>query len=1233
MCSRSLLLTLVALIEFALVTSAAPPDRIRGPVDTRNTRQIAGHLHTLAQARYDRGAAGPDLRLDDMVLAIKPSAAQQAELDQLLAGQQNPGSPQFHKWLTPEEFGSRFGLSASDHSRIVAWLTSEGFTVRESARARNWIAFGGTAAQVARSLHAPIHRLRVNGNDHFANLTRPSVPDALADVIEDIFGLDDFLPTLSAHLADPGYNSGNSHYLVPEDYGTIYNIAPLYQAGIDGTGQGIVVIGQSNILLSDIRAFRTRYNLPANDPKITFYGGTDPGFSSSAQVEANLDIEWAGAVAPKATIYYIYGASAFTAMLNAINLNLAPVISSSFGSCELNASPQGYRAYAQQANAQGITIVSASGDSGAAGCDSQGSELVAARGQALLFPSVMPEVTAVGGTQFVEGSGTYWASSNSPNLGSALSYIPEAAWNESGPSGLLSTGGGASLLYSRPAWQQGPTVPAGSARLTPDVSLSAAGHDAYMINYLGSNVAVSGTSASTPSFAGILALLNGYQVAHGFQKQPGLGNINPQLYRLAQAVPGAFHDVSAGDNIVPCALGSPDCLTGSFGYRSGLGYDMATGLGSIEANTFVTMWNTPANGVSVKLSAGAPRVTLNDTVNVTASVAPLTGSATPTGSIEFSANAIPLGTVPLAGPSASLSFPAYLLSTGTSLVTASYSGDAAFSGGGAIATVQVTNPAKGAGIIPSAPTVVWPTLPDAQGLSWTATLSLRESAGVPALITGFTMDGAAQPLAQYFPSPQIPPSSTVRTTVTLRGITAPVSHTFGFTGTDATGQDWSRQVTVNYLPLPIYNFFEMAATPLTVTQDTSADPSCQWAAQINLSDIGGFLNLITNVYTGNGSISLASQIPAIFGTTRMDAWGGVQGTICFSGITPPATNYVEVDLTNGAQQIALNFAGPPQNPGRITPSPASVSLSTTGGAQSAQGTLAVNLSDKTQPWTASVFPNNRTTAWLSLSQRSGTGPGQITLTANAAGFAPGAYRAVIVLQSPNSIPQTVNVPVMFVLNASTSGTAINRIANPATDKPDASPGMLLTIYGTQLANTSMMATPAAPSFSLAGVTATVNGLPAPVLLVDPGQVNIQVPFEAGAGPAVLGINKNGEIAGFQFTLAPASPGIYADPNLSAKPGGYATVFVAGIGETTPALRTGFTAPSSTPVSALARPALPLSVTVGGAPAFLQFAGIPAGLIGVAQVNFLVPASVPAGPQPLVVTVGGVSSAPVTIDIQ
>jgi len=325
----------------------------------------------------------------------------------------------------------------------VAWLASAGFTLHETGRGRNWIAFSGTAQQILLTLHTPIHRYEVNGKMHFANAAEPSVPEALADVIDGFMGLDDFHPVPLIKFPPPEYNVGSSHYLVPADFATIYDVAPLYQAGIDGTGQSIAVVGEFDVSLSDIRTFRTHYNLAANDPKLILYGA-DPGYMDP---ETNLDLEWAGAVAPKATIYYVYGQDAFTAVVYAISLNVAPVISISYGSCEVGFRPTYWRSIAQQGNAQGITILAASGDAGAAGCDLQSSAPFASCGRMVDFPAVLPEITGVGGTQFVEGSGTYWSSTNLPSLGSALAYIPEAAWNESSPSmGLGSTGGGASLF-------------------------------------------------------------------------------------------------------------------------------------------------------------------------------------------------------------------------------------------------------------------------------------------------------------------------------------------------------------------------------------------------------------------------------------------------------------------------------------------------------------------------------------------------------------------------------------------------------------------------------------------------------------------------------------------------------------------------------------------------------------------------------------------------------------------
>ena len=530
------------------------------------------------------------MTMHDVTILFRPSPAQQADLERLLADQQNPSSPQFHQWLTPEEFGNRFGVSAGDQSKVVAWLASEGLTVDRVGRGRNWVAFSGTAAQVSKALHTSVHRFQVDGEAHFANTTEPEVPEALADVVDGFLGLNDFRLKSFAKPV-PLLNSGTSHFLAPEDFATIYDIAPLYQANIDGTGQGIAVVGDSDVSLTDLRAFRTRYNLPANDPRMLPYSTTDPGFNGD-QLEASLDLEWSGAIAPKATITYVFGPSVLTAIVAAVSLNVAPVLSISFGGCEVGFAPSFYRSVGQQANAQGMTILAASGDAGAAGCDAQGSEPQATRGLSPQWPAALPEVTGVGGTQFVEGSGNYWAATNSPNFGSALSYIPEAAWNESATTGLGSSGGGASRIYPRPAWQTGPGVPDDASRHVPDIALSAAGHDAYFINFLGTIGAVAGTSASAPSMAGIVALLNQYQVSKGFQKLPGLGNINPQLYRLAQSAPSAFHDTTTGDNIVTCAQGSPDCLSGKIGYPAGPGYDMATGLGSVDANALVTQWNT-----------------------------------------------------------------------------------------------------------------------------------------------------------------------------------------------------------------------------------------------------------------------------------------------------------------------------------------------------------------------------------------------------------------------------------------------------------------------------------------------------------------------------------------------------------------------------------------------------------------------------------------------------------------
>src|SRR5262249_24367063 len=137
----------LALCLSALSLTAAPRNRITSAIDSRQMRQLASGRHRLARQEFDLGPVNAGMKLEFVSMLVPPSAEQQSELDQLLLDQQNPSSTNFRKWLTPEEYADRFGLSTGDAAKITAWLRSEGLTVEQSGRGRNWIAFSGTASQ------------------------------------------------------------------------------------------------------------------------------------------------------------------------------------------------------------------------------------------------------------------------------------------------------------------------------------------------------------------------------------------------------------------------------------------------------------------------------------------------------------------------------------------------------------------------------------------------------------------------------------------------------------------------------------------------------------------------------------------------------------------------------------------------------------------------------------------------------------------------------------------------------------------------------------------------------------------------------------------------------------------------------------------------------------------------------------------------------------------------------
>ena len=449
---------------------------------------------------------------------------------------------------------------------------------------------------------------------------------------------------------------------MPGDYSVIYNINPVYQGGIDGGGTTVAVVGRSNFFVQDVIDFQQLFALPFNPPQIIF-DGADPGnLGGGEEAEALLDVTWSGAVARGAEVKFVLSAGTDTtdgvvlSELYIIDNNVGDVMTQSFGGCEAaftSTEAAGFSALAEEAAAQGITYVVATGDTGSAGCDNL-AESIAQGPISVSLQAATPFTIAAGGTQFNENGhdSTYWNSTNDPfTLASAKSYIPENVWNETcttqcatGAAPLASGGGGVSTFFSKPSWQAGVTgIPNDGHRDIPDISLSASSHDPYILCFEGScqsgqALGISGTSASAPSFAGVIALVN---------QQTGSrqGQANYVLYRLAAAetlsqcngskttaLPGAnciFNDVTVGNNAVP---GETGYGTATAKYQSTVGYDLATGLGSVNVANLLNAWSSVTfRPTTATLTLTPATFTHGTAANVSITVAPGSGSGTPDG--------------------------------------------------------------------------------------------------------------------------------------------------------------------------------------------------------------------------------------------------------------------------------------------------------------------------------------------------------------------------------------------------------------------------------------------------------------------------------------------------------------------------------------------------------------------------------------------------------------------------
>jgi hypothetical protein len=766
-------------------------------VDVEKLVTLPGNTHPLARPEFDRGAAPDSLPMERILLVLQRSPEQETALRKLLDEQQIRSSPDYHMWLTPEQFGEQFGPADADIQAVTDWLTSQGFRINRVAAGRTVIEFSGTAGAVRQAFHTEIHKFAVNGEEHWANASDPQIPAALRPVVAGFASLNNFprqpmfrlVGTFSRSKTTgkvrPLYTTslqGTTYYaLGPTDFATIYNVLPLWQATppIDGTGQIIAIVASSNINIQDVRDFRSRFGLPANDPQI-IVDGPDPGLLGNAEeTEADLDAEWTGSVAKNATIELVVSEdteSTFGGDLSAvyaIDNNLAPILSVSYGACESSLGVGGnafYNSLWEQGAAQGITVVVASGDAGSAMCAQQDGFVLSSEGLTVSGTASTPFDVAVGGTDFndVGNQPQYWSSTNnSATLASALSYIPEMTWNdscarfgipgdcanaESDGTDLGAGGGGASNClsptgtnpnitcnggYAKPSWQSGVGVPSDGARDIPDVSLFAgnglSGSFYEMCEDSSCNQTssewyfegVGGTSVSTPTFAGILALVNQKMGEHQ-------GNANYVLYPLAAKsgascssnaimAPSAssssciFYDVVTGNNSVACAWLTPNCTAGisssaNIGilevnpptnalpaWSTNAGYDLATGLGSVNAANLVNKWTsvsfTPSTTTLANLSPTS--VTHGQPVSFTINVAPSSGSGTPTGDVSLIAqtggsptNRTGIGSFAL--NNGSFSGSTNMLPGGTYGVTAHYAGNGTYGASDSAPPVQVT---------------------------------------------------------------------------------------------------------------------------------------------------------------------------------------------------------------------------------------------------------------------------------------------------------------------------------------------------------------------------------------------------------------------------------------------------------------------------------------------------------------------------------------------------------------
>jgi trimeric autotransporter adhesin len=1068
--------------------------RVVQRVDDSARVVLRGNTHPLATPANDRGPAPASMTANRLLLLLQRSAQQEAELKTYLRGVQDQNSPDFHKWLSPDEFGRRFGISDADLANVRQWLVQEGFTVNRVSSGRLAIEFSGTFGQVESAFHTSLHQYIVNGEQHWANASDPQIPAALAPVVAGVVAMHNFSPrsqvirgpsgrfdartrTIRPSLTTGNVTNGYTLWIGPADAATIYDTPTIFNANqsgtlYDGTGITIGIAGDSNIDTTQNDNYRATFGLPVK-PTQVIVDGTDPGENGDA-IEAYLDTEVSAGIAPGANVVLYTAADTyldpglFLAIIRAIDDNGVDILNVSFSGCEAAQGTAGnqyiYDLW-QQAAAQGISVTVSTGDSGSAGCDNQNTETYAQYGLAVNGLASTPYNIAVGGTDFdILYSNFPTSFTNYVNIGnslpdhrSALSYIPEEPWNDStfqGRNGTIANnlpwaatnypslqsivagGGGASACvtmsgttclagYQVPVWQSASAAD-NSGRNLPDVSFLA-GNGLYGAVWalctdqdyisatqtqpdcagtptIGNNfnvTGVGGTSASAPTFAGMLAL--------AAQKVGGrLGQADYVLYDLAKTkYSTVFHDVTTGNNSVSCTGGTPNCIPVSLvnayylsGFNTSAGYDEASGLGSVDATQMLTNWGSTgatATTSSLTLNGGTSALTIVHGTAVAAQVSVSGSGGTPSGPIALVDNIDP-ATLPDGGAIASFplssgsvdqtvnNFPG-----GTYNVSAHYGGDSTFAESDSNSIPITVNPESSStdlkvrayydpstGKSSSTPYYGFIYLVDAQPYGNSASLSNPNgvATGTVTFTSGNSTLGTANLASNGIAELQ---------TSNLPGGTDSLKASFpgdaSFQASTSSAVSFTVQPAISSLTMTTDKEGYNAGDPVTITASFASSAGNKVLDSLGAAPTGtvtfvadGSNQLGTASVTGTAGTAASLVTASATYTTKGLAWGSHNITATYSG----DNNYASSSSPNSVFIQVISA------PTTISLAPASGAIKQNQPLQlTANLTTAANLPAPTGTVTFSVIKNtDQISAWSSAAQIS-NGVATVTVPANA----------------------------------------------------------------------------------------------------------------------------------------------------------------------------------------------------------------------------------------------------------